>query len=208
MAGGGGRSQRSFGGSDRRHFTRMSASTTHASGRAAAKFWMPRTTSTDAVFGGVRYRRLRGQLTPDERGGEARFGQTARNEVQSCRREVEGSRTGFAGAHGYGEPLERTSKHARRSNPFLPCHRTEIQAKSAESRKLNRIRRVCRHVRARAELDESMEALGRVAELPKARDELNSAVDEKAPGRRPSRGLQEQIDSLVARLPHRPTTKD
>jgi uncharacterized protein YhaN len=38
----------------------------------------------------------------------------------------------------------------------------EIQAKSAESRKLNRIRRVCRHVRARAELNESIEALGRV----------------------------------------------
>jgi uncharacterized protein YhaN len=74
---------------------------------------------------------------------------------------------------------------------------TEVQAKSAESRKLNRIRRVCRHVRARAELNESIEALGRAPDLPQgAADEVNSAVDEKRQAGVRLAGLQEQIDSL------------
>lgn len=73
----------------------------------------------------------------------------------------------------------------------------EIQAKTADTRKLARIRRVCRHVRACAELSESIQALGQVPTLPEgSSDALNSALDGRNQAAARLTAIQEQIDSL------------
>jgi hypothetical protein len=56
----------------------------------------------------------------------------------------------------------------------------DIQTKSAEERKLNRIRRVCRHVRTREELTGEIEALGAIATLPEnASQVLETALNDE-----------------------------
>jgi uncharacterized protein YhaN len=74
----------------------------------------------------------------------------------------------------------------------------EIQTKSAEQRKLTRIRRVYRHVRARAELSTSIEALGAVPALPEdASETLERALSESNQATARLAAVQEQIDSLM-----------
>jgi uncharacterized protein YhaN len=73
-----------------------------------------------------------------------------------------------------------------------------IQTKSAEARKLTRIRRVCRHVRARAELNTAMEALGEVIALPEnASRVLESALNDDNQAAARLATMVEQIDSLT-----------
>ena len=70
----------------------------------------------------------------------------------------------------------------------------EIQGKSADLRKLSRIRRVARYVRRKSELDAAIENMGRVADIPdNARETLQKAEqDEKHATRR----LEEQEAEL------------
>jgi hypothetical protein len=75
---------------------------------------------------------------------------------------------------------------------------TDIQTKSAEARKLTRIRRVCRHVRARAELNAAIEALGEVIALPEnASQFLESALNDDNQAAARLATVVEQIDSLT-----------
>jgi uncharacterized protein YhaN len=74
----------------------------------------------------------------------------------------------------------------------------DIQAKTVEERKLTRIRRVCRHVRARAELGASIEALGPVPSLPEGASEtLDRALNDESQATARLATVQEQIEVLV-----------
>ena len=74
----------------------------------------------------------------------------------------------------------------------------DIQAKTVEERKLTRIRRVCRHVRARAELGASIEALGPVPSLPEGASEtLDRALNDDNQATARLAAVQEQIDVLL-----------
>ncbi|MGZ5937163.1 MAG: AAA family ATPase [Rhizomicrobium sp.] len=74
----------------------------------------------------------------------------------------------------------------------------DIQTKTAEERKLTRIRRVCRHVRTRAELNAAIEALGQVIALPEdASRVLESAFNDDNQAAARLAMVTEQIDSLI-----------
>jgi uncharacterized protein YhaN len=74
----------------------------------------------------------------------------------------------------------------------------EIETKGAEQRKLSRIRRVCRHVRARAELSASIESLAPVPALPEnASKILEGALHESSEAATRLSAAQEQIDALT-----------
>jgi uncharacterized protein YhaN len=74
----------------------------------------------------------------------------------------------------------------------------DIQAKTVEERKLTRIRRVCRHVRVRAELGASIEALGPVPSLPEgASESLDRALNDDNQATARLAAAQEQIDVLL-----------
>src|SRR5262249_11079446 len=75
---------------------------------------------------------------------------------------------------------------------------SDIQMKSAEARKLTRIRRVCRHVRVRAELNAAIEALGEVIALPEDASRIleNALNDDNQAAARLATVL-EQIDALA-----------
>jgi uncharacterized protein YhaN len=76
---------------------------------------------------------------------------------------------------------------------------SDIQTKTAEDRKLTRIRRVCRHVRARAELNAAIEALGHVITLPEnAFQVLESALNDDNQATARLSTVTEQIVSLAA----------
>jgi hypothetical protein len=75
---------------------------------------------------------------------------------------------------------------------------SDIQTKSVEARKLARIRRVCRHVRARAELNAAIEALGEVIALPESASRvLESALNDDNQAAARLATVVEQIDSLT-----------
>jgi uncharacterized protein YhaN len=76
---------------------------------------------------------------------------------------------------------------------------SDIQTKTAEDRKLTRIRRVCRPVCVRAELNAAIESLGQVIALPEdASRVLESALDDDNQAAARLSTVTEQIVSLTA----------
>jgi uncharacterized protein YhaN len=199
MAGGEGTLAAFLGGSDRRHFTRMFCLDHARLGQGGREILDAQNDVGQTLFSAASgIVGLRGQLSRMNEEASAlwakRASQRKYNLADEKLKAAELALREHTVTASRWNELRNTLEEATLSYRAIE---TEIQAKSAESRKLNRIRRVCRHVRARAELDESMEALGRVAELPEgAADELNSAVDEKRQAGVRLAGLQEQIDSL------------
>ena len=73
----------------------------------------------------------------------------------------------------------------------------QIEVKSAELRKLNRIRRVCRDVRERAKTEAAIQALGKVIPFAKdASQQLEKAAKDDADASSRIRTLNEQITGL------------
>jgi uncharacterized protein YhaN len=103
------------------------------------------------------------------------------------------------------EHLVTTDKWQLLKSAFETAHdayqgiEQEIETKSAELRKLNRIRRVCRDVRARAETEATIQALGAV--VPFAQDaaqQLESAAKDDANAASRIATLNEQTAALEA----------
>ena len=199
MAGGEGALAALLGGSDRRHFTRMFCLDHARLGQGGREILDAQNDVGQALFSAASgIVGLREQLSKMNEEASAlwakRASQRRYNLADEKLKAAELALREHTVTASRWNELQNTLEEATTAYRAIE---TEVQAKSAESRKLNRIRRVCRHVRARAELIESIEALGRIPELPEgAADELNSAVDEKRQTGVRLAGLQEQIESL------------